>query len=48
MSEILKALINAALLLSPCVVAATCASERRLFRRRNEKPYEGPERRDNR
>ena len=48
MSEILKAVIYASLLLLPCLVAATCASERRFFRRKNEQPYTGPERRDDR
>jgi len=48
MSDIVKVLVYACLLFSPCIVAAGCASERRWFKRRNEKPYDGPERRDQR
>lgn len=46
MSEIVRAILYFCILLSPCLVATTCASERRLFKRRGEKPYDGPERRD--
>jgi hypothetical protein len=46
MIEILKAMIYAVLLLSPCIVAARCATERRMKRLRREEPYPGLERRD--
>jgi hypothetical protein len=46
MVEIVNFLVFAAIVISPCLLATTCASERRWWRRRDEAPYVGEERRD--
>jgi hypothetical protein len=46
MVDLLKFLVYAALLLTPCIVATRCASERKWKRQRNAPPYTGIERRD--
>jgi hypothetical protein len=46
MVEVIKMLVYAVLLFTPCIVATRCASERRWRRPRNAPEYTGPERRD--
>jgi hypothetical protein len=46
MLEIIKASIFGLLFLSPCLIATTCADERRWRRRRRDKTYTGVDRRD--
>lgn len=46
MLDIIKALVFGLLFLSPCLIATTCADERRSRRGRRDKPYVGVDRRD--
>jgi hypothetical protein len=46
MHEFLVSVLYFGLILSPCIVACRCASERRIFGGRKGKTYIGMERRD--